>query len=135
MRAASSAGPCAERATDALALALGRRRPCPGLVHHTDRGGHDTATAYQSCLAAHRITCAMSRTGACLDNAMAERSFSTRTTELVAAHRWPTRAAARLASFEWLEVRYSRQHRQAALAYRSPFNFEEQPLLLRPQAA
>ncbi len=125
----------AELATDALAMALGRRRPAAGLVHHTDRGGQYTATAYQSCLATHGITCSMSRAGECLDNAMAESFFSTLKAELVEAHHWPTRAAARLAIFEWLEVWYNRRRRHSALAYRSPVDFEKQLLLLCPQAA
>jgi len=125
----------AELATDALVMALGRRRPAAGLVHHTDRGGQYTAMAYQSRLAARGITCTMSRAGECLDNAMAERFFSTRKAELVEAHYWPTRAAARLALFAWLEVWYNRQRRHSALASHSPVNFEEQLLLLRPQAA
>lgn len=125
----------AELAADALAMALGRRRPAAGLVHHTDRGGQYTATAYQAALAAHGITCSMSRAGECLDNAMAESFFSTLKAELVEAHHWPTRAAARQAIFEWLEVWYNRQRRHSALAYRSPVNFEEQLLLLCPQAA
>jgi putative transposase len=91
--------------------------------------------AYRSRLFARGITCSMSRAGECLDNAMAESFFSTLKAELVEAHHWPTRAAARLAVFEWREVWYNRQRRHSALAYHSPVNFAEQLLLLRPQAA
>lgn len=73
--------------------------------------------------------------GDCLDNTMAESFFSTLEAELVEAHHWPTRAAARLAIFEWLEVWYNRQRRRPALAYRSPVNFVEQLLLLQDLAA
>jgi transposase InsO family protein len=125
----------AELAADALAMALGRRRPAAGLVHHTDRGSQYTAAAYRAALAAHGIICSMSRAGDCLDNAMAESFFATLKAELVEAHHWPARAVARLAIFEWLEVWYNRQRRHSALAYRSPVNFEEQLLLLCPQAA
>ncbi len=72
----------AEPATDALAMAPGRRRPAAGLVRHTDRGGHHIATAYRAALAARAITRSMSRAGECLDNAMAERCCSTRKAEL-----------------------------------------------------
>jgi putative transposase len=109
----------AELAVDALVMALGRRRPAAGLVHHTDRGGQYTAAAYQSRLTTHEITCSMSRAGECLDNAMAESFFSTLKAELVEARHWPTRAAARLAIFAWLEVWYNRQRRHSALAYRA----------------
>jgi len=127
--------PRAELATDALAMALGRRRPAAGLVHHTDRGGQYTAAAYQSRLATQGITRSMGRAGECLDNAMAESFFSTLKAELVGARHWPTRAAARLAIFAWLEVWYNRQRRHSALAHRSPVNFEGQLLSLCHQAA
>ncbi len=104
---------------DALVMALTRRRPEPDLVHHTDRGSQYTAAAYRSQLAARGVTCSMSRTGDCLDNAMAESFFATLKAELVDTNRWPTRAAARTAIFEWIEVFYNRQRAHSALGYRS----------------
>lgn len=124
----------AELPLDALAMALRARRPAPGLVHHTDRGCQYTAAAYQARLAAHAIVCSMSRSGDCLDNAMAESFFATLKAELVDARIWPTRAAARTAIFEWIEVWYNRQRRHSALAYRPPAVFEEL-LLLSDHAA
>ncbi len=125
-----------ELALDALAMALQARRPPPGLVHHTDRGCQYTAAAYQAALAARGIVCSMSRAGECRDNAMAESFFATLKAELVDARTWPTRAAARLAIFEWLEVWYNRQRRHSALGYLTPVAHEEQHLLLlQDQAA
>ncbi len=72
----------------------------------------------------------MSRSGNCLDNAVAESFFATLKAELVDAQIWPTRAAARTAIFEWLEVWYNRQRRHSARAYRAPVAHEEQHLLL-----
>ena len=120
----------AELALDALAMALHARRPSPGLVHHTDRGGQYTAAAYQDALAARGLVCSMSRAGECLDNAMAESFFSTLKAELVDTRSWATRAVARSAIFEWLEIWYNRQRRHSALAYRAPVAHEEQHLLL-----
>ena len=97
----------AELALDALAMGLGSRRPEAGLVHHTDRGGQYTAEAYQATLAARGVTVSMSRAGECLDNAMAESFFSTLKAEIADAHDWPSRAAARMAIFEWIEVWYN----------------------------
>ncbi len=77
----------------------------------------------------------MSRAGACLDNAMAERFFATLKAELGDARTWPTRAAARLASFAWLAVWYNRQRRHSALGYQPPVTFEEDVLLLSGIAA
>lgn len=124
-----------ELALDALAMALRVRRPPPGLVHHTDRGCQYTAQAYQARLAAHGITCSMSRSGDCLDNAVAESFFATLKAELVDVQIWPTRAAARLAIFEWVEVWYNRQRRHSALNYQPPVPFEEDVLLLSGIAA
>jgi putative transposase len=114
-------------ALDALVLALRRRHIAPGeLVHHTDRGCQYTAHRYQAILADVQITCSMSRTGNCFDNAMAESFFATFKAELVDRYHWPTRHAARLAIFEWLEVYYNRQRRHSALGYLSPVAFEAQ---------
>ncbi len=118
-----------ELASAALALALRVRRPAPGLVHHTDRGSQYTAAIYQQALARRGLVCSMSRSGACLDNAMAESFFATLKTELVDTRTWPTRAAARTAIFEWIEVFYNRQRAHSALAYQSPAIFEEVLLL------
>jgi transposase InsO family protein len=114
-------------ALDALVLALRRRQVTPGqLIHHTDRGCQYTAGRYQDILADATITCSMSRTGNCYDNAMAESFFATFKSELIDRVRWPSRRAARQAIFEWLEVFYNRQRRHSALGYLSPVAFEAQ---------
>jgi len=124
-----------ELALDALAMALARRRPGAGLVQHTDRGCQYTAAVYQDALAARGLVCSMSRSGNCLDNAMAESFFATLKAELVDHHPWPTRAAAKTAVFAWIEVWYNRQRRHSALNYQPPVTFEEDVLLLSDLAA
>ncbi len=123
-----------ELALDALAMAFRTRRPTPGLVHHTDRGCQYTAAAYREALAARDVTASMSRSGNCLDNAMAESFFATLKAELVERRRWVTRAMARTAIFEWIEVFYNRQRAHSALAYQPPAIFEEVLLLSLPAA-
>jgi putative transposase len=123
-----------ELALDALTMALARRRPAAGLVHHTDRGCQYTAATYREALAARGVVASMSRSGDCLDNAMAESFFATLKAELVDAHRWPTRAAARTAIFEWIEAFYNRQRCHSALNYLTPVTFEEVLLLSCPAA-
>jgi transposase InsO family protein len=114
-----------ELALDALTMALQRGRPLPGqLLHHTDRGCQYTAQAYQAVLAAHGVTCSMSRAGDCHDNALAESFFGTLKAELVQGQRWPSRRVARAVIFEWIEVFYNRQRRRSALGYVSPARFE-----------
>jgi transposase InsO family protein len=116
-----------ELALAALQDALARRHPAGALVHHTDRGSQYTATAYQQLLTSQGITSSMSRSGQCLDNAVAESFFATLKTELVHRVRWLTGEEARAAIFEYLEVFYNRQRRHSALGYHTPLSFELQP--------
>jgi putative transposase len=76
----------------------------------------------------------MSRSGDCLDNAMAESFFATLKVELCDRRTWATRLAARTAIFEWLEVFYNRQRAHSALAFQPPAVFEEVLLLQRSVA-
>jgi putative transposase len=116
----------AELSVAALRMALARRQPQPGLLHHTDRGVQYAATDYRELLAAHHITASMSRRANCYDNAVAESFFATLRWELLDRHHWQTHAAARSAIFEYIEVWYNRQRRHSALGYLSPLQFEQQ---------
>jgi putative transposase len=109
---------------DALAMALRRRSPYRGLLHHSDRGSQYASGDYQRVLAAHGIVGSMSRRGNCWDNAVAESFFATLKVELVRDAAWATRAAARSELFEYLEVFYNGQRRHSALGYLSPRAFE-----------
>ncbi len=125
-----------ERITDdltlaALGMALARRRPPQGLLHHSDRGSQYASGDYQRVLAQHGIVCSMSRRGDCWDNAVAESFFATVKVELVHDAAWATRAAARTELFDYLELFYNGQRRHSALGYLSPRAFERR----REQAA
>jgi len=111
---------------DALGMALGRRRPSPGLLHHSDRGSQYASADYQTHLARHGFVGSMSRRGDCWDNAVAESFFATLKVELVHDALWPTRAAARGAAFEYIEAFYNRQRRHSSLGFLSPLAFERQ---------
>jgi len=114
-----------ELVLEALAMAVRARRPVKEtLVHHSDRGCQYTAGAYQTALTAHGIRCSMSRTGNCLDNAMAESFNATLKRELLPDGGWATKAAARAAVFEWIAVFYNRQRLHSSLGYRTPIEFE-----------
>lgn len=108
----------------ALRMALVHRHPPPGLLHHSDRGSQYAARAYQRVLKAHRIRVSMSGTGNCYDNAMMESFFATLKAEGVTAI-YPTRAEAKQAIVDYIEVWYNRQRRHSALDYVSPVAFEE----------
>jgi putative transposase len=111
---------------DALGMALARRRPPQGLLHHSDRGSQYASGDYQRLLARHGIVGSMSRRGNCWDNAVAESFFATIKVELVHDAAWATRAAARAELVEYLEVFYNGQRRHSALGYLSPRAFERQ---------
>lgn len=116
----------------ALRMALGARRPVAGGLHHSDRGSQYAAHGYQALLAAHGMTCSMSRPGNCWDNAVVESFFATLKRELVDDADWATRDEARTAVFEFIEVWYNRERRHSSLGYLSPVAYERQ---LATQAA
>jgi Transposase and inactivated derivatives len=118
----------AELCVDALRMALGRRQPKTGLLHHSDRGVQYAATDYRELLAANKITASMSRRANCHDNAVAESFFATLRWELLDRHDWSTRATARAAIFEYIEVWYNRHRRHSALGQLSPLQFEQRLL-------
>ncbi|WP_405110465.1 IS3 family transposase [Phaeobacter sp. BS52] len=97
---------------DALNMALGRRGPVPGLIHHSDRGVQYAGSEYRALLGSAKIIQSMSRTGECLDNAPMESFFASLKKELVHQERFKTRSQAKAAIFEYIEVFYNRQ-RQA----------------------
>ena len=108
----------------ALQMALHRRQPKPGLLHHSDRGSQYAATAYQQQLRAAGISGSMSRRGNCWDNACVESFFGTLKRELIHHRQYQTREEAKQEIFEYLEVFYNRQRRHSTLGYRSPAEFE-----------
>jgi putative transposase len=118
----------ADLAVAALRMAIERRGPVPGLLHHSDRGTQYTCDAYRRVLAAHTIEASMSKKGDCWDNAVAESFFSTLELELIDGARWPTRAAARRAIFEFIEAWYNLERRHSTLGYRSPATYEKEVL-------
>jgi transposase InsO family protein len=111
-------------ALEALQRAFATRRPQPGLLHHSDRGGQYLSAAYQHLLDEHGAHCSMSRPGNCLDNAAVESFFHTLKTELVYQQHYRTREQARLAIFEYIESFYNRTRLHSTLDYRSPEEYE-----------
>jgi putative transposase len=114
----------AELCTDALDMALKRRRPGGGLLHHSDRGVQYACREYRELLREHGIECSMSRRGDCYDNAAVESFFKTLKAELVYHEHYATREQARRSIFEYLEVFYNRRRLHSSLGYVSPEQFE-----------
>lgn len=109
---------------DALQAALRLRRPSHAFVHHTDRGTQYTSQECVALIARAGGISSLSRKGNCWDNAVAESFFATLKTELVNEADYTTRAQARTAIFEYLEIFYNRRRRHSSLGYVSPLNYE-----------
>ena len=111
--------------SEALRRAIESRRPVgEGLLHHSDRGCQYTSDAYQKTLRGLRITCSMSRSGECYDNAVAERFFWSLKHEWANHERYEHLEAARLSVFKYIETFYNRQRLHQSLGYKSPDQFE-----------
>lgn len=110
----------------ALDMAVGQRRPRPGLLHHSDRGSQYACEDYRSALAGHGMIASMSRRACCYDNAAMESFWHTLKVELIHRRQFQTRAEARHAIFEYIEVFYNRLRRHSSIGYVSPAEFERQ---------
>jgi len=129
---AMSATPDKQVAVRALRMAVERRQPPPGLIHHTDQGALYTSVAYQRLVEQTGLVASMSRKGNCYDNAVVESFFSTLKNELVHERDYHTRDDARAEVFEFIEVFYNRQRLHQTLGYVSPVQFEtHNPVPLR----
>ena len=110
---------------DALELAVQRRLPGEGLLAHSDRGSQYASEHYQLLLARHGIICSMSRRADCWDNAPMESFFASLKKELVHGADFGTRAEARAAVVQYIEVFYNSRRRHSSLGYVSPAEYEQ----------
>ncbi|WP_436758310.1 IS3 family transposase [Streptosporangium sp. V21-05] len=109
---------------DALQHAWRDRRPHGPVILHSDRGCQYVSTAYAQLADRLGIRLSVGRRGQCWDNAVAESFFATIKGDLLDEHRWPTRAAAHSAIFEYIESWYNLHRLHSSLDYRSPAEFE-----------
>lgn len=108
----------------ALHMALRRRRPGAGLLHHSDRGCQYASADYRSALSKHGCVASMSRRGNCYDNATMEAFWSTLKHELIYRRRFVTRDDATTAIFDYVECFYNRTRLHSALGFKSPLAYE-----------
>jgi transposase InsO family protein len=113
-----------ELVIEALEMATGRRRPSPGLVHHSDRGPQYTSLVFGEALDRAGILRSMGRVGTPADNAVVESFFDTLKLEVLLDGAPPSLEGARTRLFEWIEVFYNRQRRHTTLGGVSPVEFE-----------
>jgi len=109
---------------DAISMAIARRKPKPGLVHHSDRGSQYTSIAMGRTLRDSKIMASMGSKGDPWDNACAESCISTLKNELVKRRTFATRDQARLALFRYIESFYNPLRRHSSLQMLSPDEYE-----------
>jgi putative transposase len=106
-------------------MAIRRRNPSAGLIHHSDRGAQYTALSFGKRLEEAGVVASMGRTGSALDNAISESFVASLKTELLYGHRFLSREAARTAIFDYIEGFYNRVRRHSSLGYLSPSDYEQ----------
>jgi putative transposase len=118
----------ADLVKDALTMAVWRRKPKPGLIHHTDRGSQYASQVYQRELKHYGMVCSMSRKGDCWDNAVAERFFRSLKTERTNHRLYGTRDEVRRDVIDYIEMFYNSHRLHSYLDYTSPNQYEAQAL-------
>jgi putative transposase len=114
-----------ELVLNALRMAMDRRQPGPGLLHHSDRGSQYADAVYRAALERWSATCSMSRRGNCWDNAVMESFFKSLKVERIYQTRYATRREARLDIIQWIESFYNSKRIHSALGDVSPAEFEQ----------
>ena len=115
----------AEIVIDALNMALWRREPDAGLIHHSDHGSQYTSVEFGRRLKEAGLLPSMGSVSDAYDNALAEAFIASLKTELLYRRSWPTRESVRVAVFEYIETFYNPRRRHSALGYLSPMEYEE----------
>jgi putative transposase len=118
-----------ELVVDALQMAVARRRPAPGLIHHSDPGSQYVSLAFGQAARDAGIARSMGSVGDCYDNAVAESFFATLKKELVHRRSWPSRRELTSEVFEYIEAFYNRTRRHSTLGYLSPADYENTTLI------
>jgi transposase InsO family protein len=113
-----------ELVVDALEMAVSRRRPDRGLIHHSDHGSQYTSLVFTRRCRAVGIEVTMGSVGDCFDNAAHESFHASLKKDVIHRQAWPTKAAARTAVFEYVETFYNRRRRHSRLGMLSPVDFE-----------
>lgn len=124
-----------ELVINALRMARFRRKPKPGLLHHSDRGSQYCSHAYQALLTEYGMKASMSRKGNCWDNAPMESFFNSLKNERVFHRSYATRAEARKDLFDYIEVFYNRKRRHSSIGYQTPAQRYAESMAIQKMAA
>jgi putative transposase len=115
----------AELVVDALEMAVARRQPPAGLVHHSDQGSQYVALRFGERCREIGVHQSMGSKGDCFDNAVAESFFATLEKDLLRRRSFATRQDARTAVFDYIETFYNPIRLHSTLGYRSPIEYEK----------
>jgi putative transposase len=118
----------AELVVDALEMAVARRQPGPGLVHHSDQGSQYVALTFGHAAGDAGIAVSMGSVGDCFDNAVSESFFATLKKDLINRRSWPNKAELRGEVFSYIEEFYNPTRLHSRLGYLSPAAFEQEAL-------
>lgn len=113
-----------ELVVGALEMAVTRRRPDPGLIHHSDQGSQFVSLGFGQAATKAGISRSMGSKGVCWDNAVAETFFATLKKELIYRRTWPGREDLRREVFDYIEAFYNPVRRHSTLGMLSPVNYE-----------
>jgi putative transposase len=122
-----------ELVVDALNMAMARRRPEAGLIHHSDQGSQFVSLAFGQAAGKAGIARSMGSRGDCFDNAVAESFFATLKKELIHRRAWPTREQLRREVFDYIEIFYNATRRHSTLGMLSPVRYEDESISLKQQ--
>jgi transposase InsO family protein len=109
---------------DALNMAVARRQPEAGLIHHSDQGSQFVSLAFGQAAGKAWIARSMGSRGDCFDNAVAESFFATLKKELIHRRSWPDREELRREVFDYIEIFYNATRRHSTLNMLSPATYE-----------
>jgi putative transposase len=124
----------AELCVDALVMAIRRRRPPVGVIHHADHGSQYTSLLFCDRAYDEQVRLSFGRVGTAADNAAIEAFWSTLKRELRHLHGrrvWPDRSSLRAALFDYIEIFYNRERHQARLAHLTPVEYEQREIEIR----
>jgi transposase InsO family protein len=110
--------------SDALLMAIWRRKPGKGLIHHSDRGSQYCSEDFQNILTQYGMVCSMSRKGNCWDNAVMERFFRSLKSEQICFTRYQTPEDAKKDIIDYIEMFYNSRRAHSYLGYLSPNEYE-----------
>jgi len=116
----------------AITMAIAGKPADQPVILHSDRGSQYAATGIGELCRFNKVTQSMSRRGNCWDNAVSESFFSTLKQELINERVYATRAEARVALFEYIEIFYNRERLHSTLGYLSPAEFERTHTAINP---